>query len=399
MRKLLFGTKVKCVVSMMFVLLVVAGCGSPAPTSASPTQPRPTATAPVPTGNQPPVISALTPEVTQTFPNGNVKVQCNAVDPEGGQLSYVWSATGGKIEGSGGVVTWTAPSIYGTYNVTCTVTDSQQAMSQATRSITVVANQNPVINSLSADPTTVGPGPGAGSNSPITVIASDPDGEVVTYNWSAGEGTITGVGNKITWQAPNKGGDFLVKVTVSDGKGGSATSQVVMTVSIAEKTQTLTAIQQYTGTVWKDGLVESTLRTGVDFGNRSSRSFFTFNTSTFAGKTITNAKITFTVRQVVGDPFNSANLKGLYVERVNYGDRALQPIDYGISASGAALGPGLITSTPSILDVTNDLNYAVNHSAQLYQFRLRFSIDTDGHGADEYIDLQGATLTLSYKDQ
>lgn len=54
----------------------------------------------------------------------------------------------------------------------------------------------------------------------ITCRALDPDGDKLTYTWTADNGTITGSGEAITWTSPATMGKYKIKVTVSDGKGG-----------------------------------------------------------------------------------------------------------------------------------------------------------------------------------
>lgn len=56
--------------------------------------------------------------------------------------------------------------------------------------------------------------------------ATDPDGDSLTYSWTATNGTITGNGLNATWQRYLIGGRVQagdVTVTASDGHGGSAT--------------------------------------------------------------------------------------------------------------------------------------------------------------------------------
>ena len=79
-------------------------------------------------------------------------------------------------------------------------------------------NNSPQITSLSADPTTVGPG----GNSTITCVASDPDGDTLTYSWSysgPSTGSIVGTGSTVNWTVPDTEGTYAVSVTVADGKG------------------------------------------------------------------------------------------------------------------------------------------------------------------------------------
>ncbi|MGE9296639.1 MAG: PKD domain-containing protein, partial [Puniceicoccales bacterium] len=60
-------------------------------------------------------------------------------------------------------------------------------------------------------------------------IASDPDGDPLTYSWKFGDGqTATGNPASHTYTA---GGSYLLSVTVDDGNGGTATASRVVTVS------------------------------------------------------------------------------------------------------------------------------------------------------------------------
>jgi len=69
---------------------------------------------------------------------------------------------------------------------------------------------------------------GKGCN--IECIASDPDNDKLSYEWSADGGSISGEGSVVTWTAPFQGGKVIVAVTVSDGNSGVATESIVFTV-------------------------------------------------------------------------------------------------------------------------------------------------------------------------
>jgi len=57
----------------------------------------------------------------------------------------------------------------------------------------------------------------------LSVSASDPDGDTLTYNWTVTGGSIDNAhAQNINWTAPSTYGDYKVTVTVSDGKGGEA---------------------------------------------------------------------------------------------------------------------------------------------------------------------------------
>ncbi|MCJ7653924.1 MAG: PKD domain-containing protein, partial [Dehalococcoidia bacterium] len=86
-------------------------------------------------------------------------------------------------------------------------------------------NQPPIINSLTAEKEA-----DTLSESQITCEATDADGDVLSYRWSANGGTIKGEGSSITWVAPDTAGNYTVKVTVTDGKGGEATNSTTIAV-------------------------------------------------------------------------------------------------------------------------------------------------------------------------
>ena len=87
-------------------------------------------------------------------------------------------------------------------------------------------NNAPIITGMQADTLIVQPL----GKSNFTCVASDPDGDVLSYRWTASAGTIDGSEAAITWTAPNKPGSYTITVVASDGKGGAATRDAVVTV-------------------------------------------------------------------------------------------------------------------------------------------------------------------------
>ena len=70
-----------------------------------------------------------------------------------------------------------------------------------------------------------------GRTSTVVADASDPDGDTLTYQWSAPAGTLTSRTDRQTpWTAPMQEGPVPIAVTVSDGKGGTATDAVTIQV-------------------------------------------------------------------------------------------------------------------------------------------------------------------------
>jgi hypothetical protein len=179
--------------------------------------------------NNAPVITDLTAETGWILPQGSAEVKCVAFDPDGDKLTYVWSASGGTISESGSIVRWTAPDAKGTYTITVKVADTK--CGEATKQIllNVGDNRPPRIESLSAAPSVLS----QAETTVIECVASDPDGDGLSYQWSAGRGRISGQGSAVEWTAPNTCADYIVTVTVTDSKGAKTSQSVSITVKEA----------------------------------------------------------------------------------------------------------------------------------------------------------------------
>ena len=177
--------------------------------------------------NQPPVISSLTANEEQITPAGICQIECIASDPDGDSLSYIWLAGGGNISGEGSIVTWIAPDAPGAYTITVEVTDGRGGEATTQLTINVVAiNHPPVIESLTTGRKKVV----KAGTSTIQCVASDPDGDELSYIWSAERGNISGEGAMVTWVAPNTHGTYTITVTVADGRGGEASESISIEV-------------------------------------------------------------------------------------------------------------------------------------------------------------------------
>ena len=88
------------------------------------------------------------------------------------------------------------------------------------------ANRPPVVDAR-CEPCTVE----VGRTATVTADASDPDGDTLTYKWSAPAGTITNPNARQTpWTAPMQEGPVQFTVQVDDGKGGTASDNVTIQV-------------------------------------------------------------------------------------------------------------------------------------------------------------------------
>ena len=87
------------------------------------------------------------------------------------------------------------------------------------------ANRNPVVNSLNVSPAF---GIAGLTSFAMTTSGSDPDGDPVTFEWDFGDGT-RGNGTAFS-KTYTSSGVATVRVTASDGKGGTATDSRTATV-------------------------------------------------------------------------------------------------------------------------------------------------------------------------
>jgi len=388
MFKIRFGV-ILAILTMVIVL--GSACGPGAAPSPSPS-PSPTPAPSKPGGNQSPVISSLVSSQTQVYPSSIIEIRCDASDPDGDAVSYEWSAIGGSFSGTGPVVSWKAPKDYGNYDVKVTVKDGKGGITQASITLSVVRNQDPLISSLVAKPVTVLPQ----GKSTITCVASDPDGDVLNYNWRASAGKITGVGDKVTWIAPDEEGTYTITVTVNDGKGGQNARSVSPTVALAQQTVTFNPEASETGTVSRSGDKDtSKTMAGDSDTDESYRAFWSFDTYSLRGTDIRDAKLTFTTKNVVGKPFlkGATGLDGLHLWRVYYGKGRLP--SFNIEHSYAEL-TSIMWEPPTIIDVTKVVRNIAQGTSDRLQLEASFMrITNDNHVAD-YIEWSSVTLTVTY---
>ena len=92
--------------------------------------------------NRPPVIESLLarcPDKPKVLKGKSCSIVCNATDPDGDELGYVWSTDRGSISGRGDEVKWTAPNTVGKFTVMVTVSDGKGGVASQEAYITVVS--------------------------------------------------------------------------------------------------------------------------------------------------------------------------------------------------------------------------------------------------------------------
>ena len=182
--------------------------------------------------NNPPSVSASCQPCT-VVPGGEVQLTATASDPDGDNLTYAWTASQGAFSGEtdAAATSWTAPDAPGRVTIRVEVSDNRGGSEAATVAVTVESpNRSPSV-SVSCDPCEA---PRLGEVE-LTATASDPDGNALTYAWSAPAGSFNGAADAATarWTAPDSLGPVTIRVEVTDGYGGSASAEVTIEVENA----------------------------------------------------------------------------------------------------------------------------------------------------------------------
>ncbi len=171
--------------------------------------------------NAPPTSDSIVVSNSRPFKNESITITINVTDlDEDDVLTYYWSASGGRLSGSGDSVTWSSDRS-GAYSVTVTVEDGSGGVVTANAGITVV-NRNPVITSVSVD----NPTPNVGDTVNLSCNASDLDNDPLSYSWVDGAGW-SGRGATAAYTVTVTG-TITLTCTVTDGDGGSARASVTL---------------------------------------------------------------------------------------------------------------------------------------------------------------------------
>lgn len=179
--------------------------------------------------NRPPTIL---PIGAQTVAEGSsLSISVLAADPEGTPVAQLLYGVSGQPAGAnmvGNTFTWTPGYEHaGTYTVTFSVSDGQGATANQAVTITVTnTNRPPVLGPV------VSPSVTAGAVASIPLVATDPDGDVVTFAFAGTPPASCLVGSLFSWTTSTPG-TFPLTFTASDGKGGSAGATATVTVIAA----------------------------------------------------------------------------------------------------------------------------------------------------------------------
>ncbi|RLF66637.1 MAG: hypothetical protein DRN57_06690 [Thermoplasmata archaeon] len=179
--------------------------------------------------NHRPQIRSFTAQPERTTTGSIVTLKVTAIDPDEDPLSYELEVESGIYNGSGPTWQWTAPAEPGNYSFLVTVTDPSGSSDQQRTKVEVTEgapNRPPLITSFDSEKSRLE----IGESTRLTVVAVDQDGDELDYDYRAILGSISGSGEEVTYKAPDREGVDTVSVTVSDGKGGSDTRDLRITI-------------------------------------------------------------------------------------------------------------------------------------------------------------------------
>lgn len=199
-----------------------------------------------------PEIESLTADPVTIQSGGSSTITCAASDGDGDTLTYTFTAAKGYIGefGEDGEEMWTATELFdqplepGLYTIEVDVSDGKytvtgsvqvRVVSQIVEEETPEVNHPPEFLTTDAVPHTVAPG----GSSTITIGVHDPDGDTLTATWKPLDGGwLQGGGNTATWTAadlagnPVTEGNYYIEITLDDGRGGTCSTMVWVTVDI-----------------------------------------------------------------------------------------------------------------------------------------------------------------------
>jgi outer membrane protein OmpA-like peptidoglycan-associated protein len=163
----------------------------------------------------------------------SANLRCIGADGNNDPLTYSWTVDGQRLAATGPQISFGSEGRKpGNYTVTCAVTDGEaSASASATGTVRerIIPNKPPTIEALTPTMDVA-----SGGSIELRAKASDPDGDKLTYSWSATGGSVSGSGETGMFNASGvKAGSYTVTVAVDDGRGGKASCS--MTVNVSER--------------------------------------------------------------------------------------------------------------------------------------------------------------------
>ena len=223
------------------------------------------------TANENPTVT-LTASKSRVSVGETITLTAAATD-DGEVVSYAWSPASIKNTSTPGSASWTAPATdtEATHTLSVTVTDDDGATASASTTITVEPSNTAPTVTVEASSTAIE----GGESVTLTGTATDDDGTIEFYSWSAGgsAGEFTDRNRPQTvWKAPRPVTDATYTITFAaiddDGAIGSAT--VTIAVKGPNEAPAVTSVTAAESTIESGGKVKLTAVASDDDGTIES---------------------------------------------------------------------------------------------------------------------------------
>ncbi len=212
-------------------------------------------------------------------------------DPDGTITSYAWNFGDGAT--GTGVITTHKYTNAGTFTVTLTVTDNSGSTATTSAKVTQVIDKPPIAMFTVTGNNTI-----AGSTVTFdATTSSDPDGTIVSYAWSFGDGSIGSGVTTTHMYAPT--GSYTVTLSVIDNSGSTGSASATVVVIIASDKPPVASFTFTSGPLYVNGTVSFDASSSHDPDGTVTAYTWTFDDGTSAAGVTTTHKFTAPGRYMV----------------------------------------------------------------------------------------------------
>jgi len=349
-------------------------------------------------GNHSPRIKALAADSTTILYNQSINIYCTAADRNLNPLSYCWAINGATVDCDSSILFWSAPAVDSVFTIQCSVSDGIAPSVSDSIQITVIESINhaPVIEDMVATAGKID----IGDTTFISCIASDPDGDMLEYFWSADYGLLIGSDSTIAWIAPDSVGYYFIKCTISDNRSGEDVDSIGIVVRDSTGSQTGDPVAFYPFSGNANDLSGMNNHGNVNGADLTTNRFGDLNSAYYFNGTSDNirvpvsASLNFTDAITVSFWMNAAQL---------FTDRETYPISHGnwvnrwkISIINEQKIRWTVKSSDGIKDLDSKVKVTAAtwyHVVGLYDGN-NFEIYIDG-AIDNHTTFSGAILTTN----
>lgn len=336
-----------------------------------------------------PYINYFTAEPATISPGGASTIGWSVSNAETVTGSYdatlvVLPPTGSATVRPTRTTTYTLTATSGASSVSATVTVSVEGGAPAPAG--PAGADLPVINSFTASPQTISPG----GSSTLSWNVSNATQLTLTSTITKSLSSMVGS----TTVSPTATMTYTLTATNSAGPATATAKVTVQTPTPTAKTTTLSVVSAESGSINSDHVVGPKLITGDSGTNKTFWAYFSYNTTTLAGKEIVKAELVCSPDTLNGRPW--PNLVSLGIYQINHGPRSLKPSDF--TNIGPAIREGLSQIQMAVpVDVTSQVQNAARARAPRFQVRVNFVRMTNNDSQPDNIGWTSPKLRVTYR--